>query len=69
MQPFEDFETFADGSASDVAMFRKPGNSSTTSAFLDGSVTNYDATTASFPAGNASTRALKALREFRRLAR
>jgi hypothetical protein len=54
----EDFEAFADGSVSDQAMFRKPGHSSTTSGYLDGSVTNYDYTTAGFPGGNSSTRAL-----------
>jgi hypothetical protein len=56
----EDFESFSDGTPTDQIMFRKPGNSSTTSAFLDGSVTNYDVPTASFPAGNSSTRVLHA---------
>ena len=56
---FEDFESYADGSPSDVVMFRKPGNSSTTSGFLDSGVTNYTASTGSFPGGHGSTRVLK----------
>ncbi|HOX59827.1 MAG TPA: immunoglobulin domain-containing protein [Candidatus Paceibacterota bacterium] len=56
--PFEDFETYGDGTPTDQIMFRKPGNSSTTSGFLDGGVTNYNVPTASFPAGRSSARAM-----------
>jgi uncharacterized repeat protein (TIGR01451 family) len=58
--PIEDFESFSDGTPTDQIMFRKPGNSATTSAFLDGTVTNYDVPTASFPAGRSSARVLHA---------
>ncbi len=60
----EDFESFADGTPTDKIMFRKPGNSSTTSVFLDGTVTNYDVPTATFPSGNSSTRVLHAYWSF-----
>src|SRR4051794_7481856 len=40
-------------------MFRRPLNSSTTSAFLDTS-TNYTSARSSFPAGHSGTRVLKA---------
>ena len=53
---FEDFESYPDGSASDIIMFRKPGNSATTSGFLDSGLTNYTASTGSFPGGHASSR-------------
>ncbi|HOC55404.1 MAG TPA: immunoglobulin domain-containing protein [Verrucomicrobiota bacterium] len=62
--PIEGFESYGDGTPTDQIMFRKPGNSGTTSGFLDGSVTNYDVPTASFPSGNSSTRALHAYWSF-----
>ena len=55
---FEDFESYSDGTPTDQIMFRKPGNSATTSGFLDGSVTNYNVPTASFPAGRGGARAM-----------
>jgi len=55
---FEDFESYGDGTPTDQIMFRKPGNSSTTSGFLDGGVTNYNVPTASFPSGRSSARAM-----------
>ena len=61
---FEDFESYPDGSASDIIMFRKPGNSATTSSFLDSGATNYTASTGSFPGSHASSRVLKAYWSF-----
>lgn len=57
--PFEDFEAYPDGSPSDQYMFRKPGNSASTSTYLDGGVTNYTATTSGFPAGHGGARVLR----------
>ena len=54
----EDFEGYGDGSPTDQIMFRKPGNSASTSGFLDGGVTNYNVPTASMPAGRSSARAM-----------
>lgn len=61
---FEDFESYEDGSPSDIVMFRKPGNSSTTSGFLDSAITNYTASTSGFPSGRGGSRALKAYWSF-----
>jgi len=62
--PIEGFESYGDGTPTDQIMFRKPGNSGSTSGFLDGSVTNYDVPTGTFPSGNSSTRALHAYWSF-----
>ena len=56
---FQDLESFADNTANDTVMFRKPANSATTSAFLDAS-TNYTSVRSSFPAGHSSAKVLKA---------
>ena len=51
---FQDFESFADNTANDTVMFRKPLNSGSTSAFLDAAVTNYTSVKSSFPAGGSN---------------
>ncbi len=55
------FETFANNTANDQILFRKPANSATTTNFIDTVATNYTAVVSSFPAGNANaaTRAMK----------
>ncbi|MDB6025946.1 MAG: putative Ig domain protein [Verrucomicrobiales bacterium] len=60
-EPIANFETFANGTSSDLVMFRKPLNSATTTNFIDTVATNYTTVISSFPAGNANagTRALK----------
>jgi N-acetylmuramoyl-L-alanine amidase len=60
-EPVVSFETVSDF-VNDHVMFRKPANSSTTSAFLDSAVTNYANVVTSFPAGNprAGAKMLKA---------
>ena len=56
---WQNFESFADNTANDTVMFRRPSNSSTTSGFLNTS-TNYTSVRSSFPAGHSGTRVLKA---------
>ena len=58
-QPWADFEGEADGTT-DVVLFRKPQNSSTTNAFTDAAKTRETTVVAAFPAGNSSTRTLHA---------
>src|SRR5206468_2849392 len=53
-----DFESYAAGT--EDVLFRYPGLSGTTGAFLDSTATNYSVVTASFPAGHASSRVLRA---------
>ena len=48
------YETFTNNTPNEAVMFKKPSNSSTTSAFVDTAVTNFTRVTTSFPAGNAS---------------
>ena len=48
------FETFTNNTPNEAVMFKKPANSSTTSAFVDTAVTNFTRVTTSFPAGNAA---------------
>ena len=48
------YETFTNNTPNEAVMFKKPSNSSTTSAFVDTAVTNFTRVTTSFPAGNAN---------------
>jgi hypothetical protein len=54
-----DFETFADGTANGTVLFRSPNFSGSTDEFLDVSP-NTTTVTGTFPAGNDSSRALRA---------
>ena len=53
-----DFESYAAGTAN--VLFQYPGLSGTTGSFLDSTATNFSVVTASFPAGHASSRVLRA---------
>ncbi len=57
--PWADFESSADGTT-DSVVFRKPQHSSSTSAFTDAAKPRESTVRSTFPAGNASTRALNA---------
>jgi hypothetical protein len=48
------FETFTNGTPNEQVLFKKPANSTTTSAFIDTAATNFTSITTSFPAGNAN---------------
>ena len=50
---WQDFEGFTNNTPSDTVMFRKPLNSSTTSAFVDTTATNFTRVTTSMPAGHS----------------
>lgn len=54
-----DFEGFASGTSSGTVLFRQPTFSGSTSGFLDPSP-NLTSVTGAFPAGNSSSRALRA---------
>jgi hypothetical protein len=53
-EPVVTFETFANGTPNEQVMFKKPANSTTTSAYIDTAATNYTTVTSTFPAGNAN---------------
>ena len=48
------YETFTNNTPNEQVMFKKPSNSSTTSAFVDTTAANSTVITTSFPAGNAN---------------
>jgi hypothetical protein len=56
---FQSFTSFANNTADGTVMFRSPLHNSSTSAFLDTSVTNYTRVVSSFPAGQSGTRVLR----------
>ncbi|MDB6024368.1 MAG: hypothetical protein JWM68_591 [Verrucomicrobiales bacterium] len=62
---FQDFEGFSNYTTDDQWMFRKPANSSTTSAFIDPAVTNYTKVQTSFPAGHSSAKVLRSSWSFK----
>ena len=64
-EPVVSFETFTNNTPNEYVMFKKPANSSTTSSYIDTSVTNYTSVTTSFPAGHSSAKVLKAVWNFR----
>ena len=59
-EAFANFETFTNNTPNENVMFRKPSNSSTTSAYIDTTATNYTTIVTSFPAGHTSAKVLKA---------
>ena len=62
---FQNFESFTNYTTDDQWMFRKPANSSTTSAFIDPAVTNYTKVQTSFPAGHSSAKVLRSSWSFK----
>jgi N-acetyl-anhydromuramyl-L-alanine amidase AmpD len=56
---WQTFESFTNGTPSEVVMFNKPANSSTTSAFIDTAQTNSTHVTTSFPTGHAAGKVMK----------
>ncbi len=52
-EPVVTYETFTNNTPNEQVMFKKPGNSSTTTNFMDLAATNYTTIVTSFPAGNA----------------
>src|SRR5262249_41221359 len=57
---WQDFESFTNNTPNDTVLFRKPSNSSSTSPFIDGAVTNFTRVTTSFPGGHSSSKVLYA---------
>ncbi len=59
-EPVVNYETFTNGTPNEQVMFKKPSNSSTTSAFIDTTAANSTSVTTSFPANaNAGAKVMR----------